>query len=408
MAVYTKHPVSAPPAAPVREKTGHLLLRGWCVFVLFLAFTGAAWVDAVGATFASIIAVAAGALSVGLWFAVRPYVEWRRLPVFPIAYLLWAALCIIWSTSVAASALSWVMLAVTMLQAGFVASVLTWRELVRAVASALKWAIGLSLVFELAVAIFVQGPLTSGLAPGTGAAWSSGELFAGGRIQGIFGDSNLLAVMALIAIIVFAIRIAYGAGRIQLGIWIAVSAYLLVRAQSGAAYVAAAAVTVVLITVLLMRRAKRPGERTRYYIGYVVVAAAGVAAVWIWHDAIFTALERASDNVWVDVSSRLGVTGAILLTLSYLVFVWRAWFFAVDRPRWDLRADRPYSSLTLLPSLLATVLLVQGVAQSGPLLLWGWMFLVMFAFKIIQAPHIGFGPAEQSIAIERGELNPSA
>ncbi|KAA9111218.1 O-antigen ligase family protein [Microbacterium rhizomatis] len=409
MAVYTKHPVSAPPAAPVREKTGHLLLRAWCVFVLFLAVTGAAWVDAVGATIASLIAVAAGAVSIGLWFAVRPYIEWRRLPVFPIAYVLWAGLCLIWSTSLAASAVSWVLLVVTMVQAVFVASVLTWRELVRAVSSALKWAIGLSLVFELAVAIFVQEPLMPGfIAPSrTGQAWSEGALFTGGRIQGIFGDSNLLAVMALIAIVVFAIRIANGAPRVELGIWIALSAFLLVRAQSGTAYVAAAAVAVVLITVLLMRRAKRPGERTGYYIGFVVVALAGAAAVWIWHDAIFTAFERASDNVWVDVSSRFGVTGAILLTLSYLVFVWRAWFFAVDRPRWDLRADRPYSSLTLLPTLLGVVLLVQGIAQSGALLLWGWMFLVMFAFKVIQAPHIGFGPAEQSIAIERGELHPS-
>ena len=35
--------------------------------------------------------------------------------------------------------------------------------------------------------------------------------------------------------------------------------------------------------------------------------------------------------------------------------------------------------------------------------LWGWLFLVMLGAKIKQAPHIGVGPAEQSLAIERGE-----
>jgi len=108
-------------------------------------------------------------------------------------------------------------------------------------------------------------------------------------------------------------------------------------------------------------------------------------------------------NMWVDVFFQLGIIGLILMGLTYLAFIWRAWFFAVDRPRWDLRDDRPYSSLSLLPTLVGAVLLVQGFAESSPLLLWGWMFLVMLGFKIKQAPHIGEGPTEQYLAIERGE-----
>jgi hypothetical protein len=34
---------------------------------------------------------------------------------------------------------------------------------------------------------------------------------------------------------------------------------------------------------------------------------------------------------------------------------------------------------------------------------WGWLLFVLFAFKIKQAPLVGVGPAEQSMAIERGE-----
>ena len=51
---------------------------------------------------------------------------------------------------------------------------------------------------------------------------------------------------------------------------------------------------------------------------------------------------------------------------------------------------------------------MQGFAESSPLLLWGWLFVVMLAFKIKQSPHIGEGAAEMRIAIERGELTTRA
>ena len=54
--------------------------------------------------------------------------------------------------------------------------------------------------------------------------------------------------------------------------------------------------------------------------------------------------------------------------------------------------------------LVVAILLVQGLAESGPLLAWGWMFVVMFAFKLKQSPHIGEGPGEQSYAIEHGDV----
>ena len=66
MAVHTKHPVSAPPAAPAREKTGHLLLRAWCIFVLTLAIGGVSWSNAFGVPIASVITVLAALVSVAL------------------------------------------------------------------------------------------------------------------------------------------------------------------------------------------------------------------------------------------------------------------------------------------------------------------------------------------------------
>jgi O-antigen ligase len=466
MAVHTKHPASAPPEAPAREKTGHLMLRAWCIFVLFTALSGVAWVLAFGEAIAAGVAIIGGLVSLLLWFVIRPQVQWRRLPLFSLGYVAWAGLSILWSAWAQTSALTWLLLIITTLQGFFVGSVLTWRELVRAIASARKWVLALSFAFELSVSLFLGHAVMPGFAPIPEGKvdpivyWSRNNLLDGGRIQGILGNANLLGPLCLLAIVVFAIRLASGAPRrILLWIWIGLAAYLMIRAGSATSYVAAAGVAVVLTTVLLMRRTRRPGERTPYYIAYAVVGIGGLIAFWLFHAQLFALVGRESDltgregiwdvvlakawerpwtgwgfatpwnpadpafdrwivdhgqtvmqahNMWVDVFLQLGIIGVVLIAMTYLAFVWRAWFFAVDRPRWDLRDDRPYSPLSLLPTLVGAILLVQGISESSPLLLWGWMFVVMFSFKIKQSPHIGVGPAEQTLAIERGELTKQA
>ncbi len=436
------------------------MLRGWCIFVMFMALSGTAWVHAFGELPAAVITIGGGVLSVVLWFLIRPPVQWRRLPWFVVAFVAWATLSLLWSAWPQTTALTLLLLWITTIQALFIGSVLTWRELVRAAASALKWVLALSILFELWVAVFVQAPILPGFIVGEAddpiEYWSRNNLFDwGGRLQGIMGNANLLAPVALLAIVVFGIRIALGAPRRGLlWAWIGLSAFLFVRASSATAYVAAAGVGIVLVTVLLMRRATRPGERTRYYLAYAVVGIGGLTALSLLRDTIFTALGRSADltgreriweavlgrwserpwlgwgyatpwapwdpafdgwiidhgqtvlqahNMWVDILMQLGIVGVVLLGLLYLAFVWRSWFFAVDRPRWDLRDDRPYSAVTLLPTLVGAIVLVQGLAESSPLLLWGWLFVVMLGAKIKQSPHVGEGPAEQSAAIERGE-----
>jgi len=259
-----------------------------------------------------------------------------------------------------------------------------------------------------------------------------------------------------VAIIVFAVRFAARAPRRSLLlVWIAVAAFLFVRAGSATAVVSLAFVALVLATVLVMRTARRPGARTRWYLLYAAIGLGGGAVLWFGRDAFFSALGRSADltgresiwqsvlaradqhpwhgwgfstpwiadeplidgwivdhgqtvvqahSMWIDAYLQVGGVGVVLLALVYLAYVWRSWFFAVDRPRWDLRADRPYSPLTLLPTLVGALLVVQGLTESGPLLLWGWMFVVLFGAKIKQAPLLGVGPAEQTLSIERGEL----
>jgi exopolysaccharide production protein ExoQ len=84
MAAYSKHPAAAPPTAPVRETTGHLLMRAWCIFVLFQALAGTALIHAFTNAGAAAIAIGSGAVSLLLWFVIRPPVQWRRLPEFAL------------------------------------------------------------------------------------------------------------------------------------------------------------------------------------------------------------------------------------------------------------------------------------------------------------------------------------
>ncbi|MFT4221265.1 MAG: O-antigen ligase family protein [Microbacterium sp.] len=462
MAAHAQHAASAPPTAPERETTGHLLLRAYCTFVVFTAFAASMWTNLLGPVgFGALIAVI-GVISIVLWAlpadprAIR--LPWRRLPWFPLFYATWALASLQWTHWPRATLITWCVLVATTLQGLFVASMLTWREIVRTIASALKWVLGLSVAFELWAA-WLAGPVLPNFVELPDSMpvelyWTRAVLFEGGRIQGIVGNSNLLAMAALAGVIVFSVRLASVSRRGWLIAWIALSAFLLYRAQSATAYLAAAAAAVVLASALAMRTAQRPGQRTRWYLVYLVVGAGGGAAAWLLRDTVAGFLGRSADltgreeiwaavlerawehpvigwgfstpwlpwesgfdrwiidhdltvfmahSMWLDVFFQLGFVGVGLMALLWLAYVWRAWFFAVDRPRWDLKADRPYSALTLLPTLVGAVLLVQGVSESRPLMEWGWLLVVLFSFKIKQSPHVGVGPTEQTLAIERGE-----
>jgi hypothetical protein len=104
--------------------------------------------------------------------------------------------------------------------------------------------------------------------------------------------------------------------------------------------------------------------------------------------------------MWLDVLMQLGVVGLVLMAVAYLTLLWRSWFFAVDRPRWDIDGARPFSPLTLLPSLFTVVLLVQGLTESTPIMLWGWLLVVLLSFKLKSVPLVGVG--ERDLVFERG------
>ncbi|WP_314095498.1 O-antigen ligase family protein [Microbacterium foliorum] len=465
MAHYTKHPVAAPPRAPERESTGHLVLRGFVIMMMLAAFAHSAIYNLVGeiGAFITLIAFLIATLAIGIPMIARrrpSAFPWRRLPWAAVGYTALALLSVAWSEWRGATVITWVLLATVTVGALFIVQVLTWHEIVRALASTFKWILGLSLAIELWVALVVHEPILPNffvrpegdLDPHW--YWVRGNLFDGGRIQGIVGNSNIMAIICLFALLTFGVLFAARTRwRTTLALWSLLAAYFLLRAGSATAYACAAAAALVLVVALLMRRARTPGARTRLYVLFIGGTAVVGAALWLLREPLFALLGRSADltgrsdriwsavlervaqhplfgngfsspwvpfdpafqgwikdhditvfhahNMWLDVLMQLGVLGVILMAFAYLSLLWRSWFFAIDRPRWDLGADRPYSALTLLPSLFTAVLLVQGLTESTPIMLWGWMLLVMFSFKIKVVPLVGIGERER--VIERGE-----
>lgn len=464
MAQYTKHPVTAPPSAPERESTGHLMLRGYVILVLIVTFAHTAVYNLLGMEGAAVTLVlftlATIAIGVPMLARNRPQpFRWRRLPWTAVGYTVLALVSVAWSQWRGPTLITWLLLAAVTANGLFIAHVLTWHEIVRALSSAFKWILGLSLAIELWVSLVLHGPLLPNFStPPDGKIdpqwyWVRDNLFDGGRIQGIVGNANLLAIISLFAIITFGVLFAARARwRTTLALWMLLAAYFLFRTASVTALACAAAAAVVLLVALLMRRARTPGARTRIYVIAIGGTALAGGLVWLLRDQLLGLVGRSADltgrsdliwtkvlervrehplfgngfsspwipddpsfdgwivdhgisvfhahNMWLDVLFQLGVLGVILMGVAYLTLLWRSWFFAIDRPRWDLDAERPYSPLTLLPSLFTVVLLVQGFSESTPIMLWGWMLLVLLSFKLKSVPLVGVG--ERDLVFERG------
>ncbi|WP_226532629.1 O-antigen ligase family protein [Microbacterium paraoxydans] len=464
MAQYTKHPVAAPPTPPERESTGHLMLRGYVILVLIATFAHTAVYNLVGMAGAGAVLVVftLTTLAIGVPMLARNHPQpfrWRRLPWAAIGYTAFALLSVAWSQWRGPTLITWSLLAAVTVNALFIAHVLTWHEIVRALSSAFKWILGLSLALELWVSLFLHGPLLPNFATLPDGRidpqlyWVRDNLFDGGRIQGIVGNANVLAIISLFSIITFGVLfVARARWRTTLALWILLAAYFLFRTSSITAFACAAAAAVVLVVALLMRRARTPGARTRIYVIAIGGTALAAATVWALREPLLGLVGRTSDltgrsdliwskvlervgehpilgngfsspwiptdpsfdhwiidhgitvfhahNMWLDVLFQLGVVGVILMGVACLSLLWRSWFFAVDRPRWDLDSTRPFSPLTLLPSLFTVVLLVQGFSESTPIMLWGWMLVVLLSFKLKSVPLVGIG--ERDLVFERG------
>jgi O-antigen ligase len=376
--------------------------------------------------------------------ALAPPLNWRKFPKTITAFLLLATLSIAWSYYPGASALGVTLQLITTLAALFLAVTLTWPELLRTLAGALRWVLALSLVFELFVAVVVQHEVLPffvdyGTADVPNAFyWSRGLLLNGGPIEGIVANRNLLGFIALIAIIVFTVQLRARIVRRNAGlIWLALAVGMLLLTRSATVTVSLVAVVTALLFALWARRLHDHHRRPLY-----VVAAASVlaiaAALALFSSQLFALLGRSDDltgrfdiwasvtelaldrplfgwgwvsywvpwvepfndlavrkgvtylqahNAWLDVWLQLGIIGVVLFAALVFSTLWRAWFLAVDRTRLGIEDTEPFAVSALLPLLLLAALIAQSVAESRLLIESGWVILIVLAVVTKRQQH---------------------
>lgn len=350
---------------------------------------------------------------------------------WPLLLLLgWMTLSILWSAYPAVSALAVFSQLATTAFALFLVAQFTWRHLLRVLANVIRFILGASLIFEFIAAAIVQGPIapifknyTGDKPPAEAFYWIQGHLFDGERIQGIVGNSNLLAFVGMLGVVVFAVEYAIiGTKRwISATCFIASLATIWLAKSAGIGF----AMTAILIAAIVSIAAEGKDRDTRHKYYRVAWAFAGTVAVLVafYRAEVFEFFGKSPDmtgrsgiwklvlglieqrpfagwgwtghwmpgvkpyeglvvirhvpyyqahNAYLDVTMQLGFIGAVLFALLLLVTFVKLWRLAV----------RHTVALYLWPILVFMGLSVWSLTESRMLIEIGWTLLMVFAIKV--------------------------
>lgn len=367
---------------------------------------------------------------------IRMRVELRHLPFTLIAFLALVLLSVIWSDYRVATLAGVALTFAATTFAIYLTTAFDLETFLHTFGLVLRWILGLSLLFEFVVAAFIRHPVlpffvdysTLHKIPAA-FYWSRDLLFHGGQIQGIQGNSNLLALVALFAIIVFAVQwVAGTAPRAWLGFWGIVALATLALTRSSTVLIALGAVVLVGAFIILLRRSS--GARRRLVYGAGVLVALVIAAVAlfgrapilallhkspeltnrteIWSKVIALANERPvggwgwvsywapwvepfkslaiikhvrylqAHDAWLDIYLQLGIIGLVVFGLLVVTTLIRSWILALDAGRGRVPL------VSIFPLLIMVALIVHSIAESRLLIEIGFALLVVASIRSSQ------------------------
>jgi len=420
---------------------------GFPALLFFTLLAGDAWRYTIGwLGWAALVLVLTG-FAVALLVRHRARWAFGRLPYPLIAFVTLALVSVIWSYYRPFTLLGFAGLLASTVAATGLAVAYSWRELLSALSTAVRFILGLSFAFELYVSLIHRGPILP-LVPQPGIDysaltdvpkmlyWSRNELlevFHGGKIQGIVGNSVLLSFVALIGIIVFVLEFAGRATKRRWSaVWLVIAVLALAFSRSATIIVALAVVTGAGLAAVLARRARTPRAKTTTYAAILGFAVLGVVSAIVLQRQLLAALGKSEDftgrfdiwatvinlaqqrpvlgwgwisqwvpwvapfdnlvfrngvrqlhahNAWIDVWFQLGIIGLVIFGALVLSTLARSWQLAVDPPQTAARAPLPHTVETLLPLLVMVALIVQSVTESKLLVEFGMLYLVLAAVK---------------------------
>lgn len=410
-------------------------IRYWATFALFTAFAAQFWRNLLGWWGFGLIAALTLGGAITAIVMISPKLRLRRIPKSGIVFIGFAAVSLTWSAYPGYTALGSVLQICSSVVAMALAFTLPWSVLVRSLSHAFVWILSLSLAFELWVSAVVGGPIFPNFTNYTGKVpaafyWSRDLLPAGGPIDGIVGNRNLIGFVALLALITFVTQLAAGAVRQRWGVvWILLAVTVLALSRSATVTVAIPIVVITAAFALWSRQIGQSRRKLVYLLGSVTATVAAVA-VWfgwsnilrilgkssdltfrfdIWNDVATLASQRPmvgwgwvgywvpwvqpfdtlaqyrgvtylqAHNAWLDIVFQLGMVGLAVFAGFIASTLWRSWFIAIDNPIGPNGERLSFQPTTLLPLLLLTALVVQSFAESRLLIEGNWILLVTLA-----------------------------
>jgi O-antigen ligase len=404
--------------------------------LLFVLFAGDAVPNTLTWVGGAVLWALVAAWGVSILVRARPPIV--RTPWALWFFLGWCLVSVVWSHWPLATLASITAQVICVAVAFAVASTLTWRRILDALSLALRWVLLVSLLFEAFVAVVVRHPI----AP----VWtdygdrdipdafyfSRAELLTGGRIQGLPGNANLLAMVALLVAIAVAVQFAEGRIRRNRAVgWMVLAVLVLALTRSSTVLVAALVVVVVSVVALWIRSVPTERRTPRYLVvllGAAVVAVVSSAASgavsellgkgadatgrgliwervlglvdqhpvlgwgWIgyWWPSIPTLADLAhrkgvtylqAHDAYLDVWMQTGLIGLVLFAVYVLTTLNRSWSSATRIGYEATQVPRPFDPVSLLPLLVVVALLVQSVAESRLLYQGNWVLFALIAIK---------------------------
>ena len=357
-------------------------------------------------------------------FDARP--TFRRIPE-PLALLvLWMGFSAVWSQYRPQTILSFSLQVASVLFALFLANQFGWRQLLNVLSNTVRFVLVASLLFEIYAAI--TGPVEpifpnyEGDPPAPAYLWSQGNLFEGERIQGIVGNANLLAFVAVLGLLLFLIEFIVTAGnKFVPAFSFGLALVLAVLAQSAGMFFAGLLVSFA-AAIAIIAEGKLPELRHRIYRIALLVMGVLAIVVAVFRVEIFDFLGKSPDasgrfDIWqtvfglviekpiegwgwigywipgvepweglieingvpmyqahnalLDIWVQLGVVGlAAMIWLLIQSFI-RLWRIAV----------RHTSPLYLYPLFIFLVITAQSLTESRLLIEISWILLVLVSVK---------------------------
>ena len=393
-----------------------------------VTFSGQGLRNVVGWWAFGVIAAISGVMLFIVFVREGHRVPWRALPPIASAYTVLCMASVIWSHYPRETVLAGLLMLATTATGVLLACGLSLRQFTDALSRALETTLVLSLLLELYVALVLRHPLIpiymkdwSEVPPSY--IWVEGNIFQGGPIQGIVGNRNPLAFIALLTLICVVVR--WRDYRLRLPnflIWSTLSIMTLILTGSATVIVAAVVCGIVMLFLWLLRHVPVALRTT------VIVAAStlGVAVIVFaigWHSQVTALLGRSPDmsgrsviwhaveplvgqrpiggwgwfigwptwmepfaslvirpdgtptnqahNVYVEAALTTGFVGAFLVTSAIVWTLFRVVKVAVahiDDNLWDV-----------VPAVLMIAMFIQSFTESRMLFEGNWMLVVIIA-----------------------------